>query len=194
MDAVEELRPLTTAEALLRNLVKAQLSEQYKALDIYWRQRYHFKLCKFGDENTKFFHASASARLRKNQIKLLHGNEVPIYSHVGKENILSEFYTALLGTSTQTTWNFDLDALYPNLRSLSSLDEPFTEEEIKNVLWHMRADSSPGPDGFRPAFFKSFWPTVKEDIMYLCNEFHSGHATLQCINQAYIVLLPKRRM
>jgi hypothetical protein len=55
----------------------------------------------------------------------------------------------------------------------------------------MRSDSSPGPDGFGPSFFKSFWHVVKVDLMSFLEEFHRGDAHLAGINQAYIVLLPK---
>jgi hypothetical protein len=68
MDLVEEFRALSHVESLLRSLVKTKLSSEYKKLDAYWKQRYTYRLCKLGDENTAFFHANASARLRRNQI------------------------------------------------------------------------------------------------------------------------------
>lgn len=141
-------QPLTLAELLLRCLVKEQLSTQNKALSDYWKQRYYFKLCKLGDENTSFLHASASSRLRKNQIRVLHDQNIPVYSHIGKEKLLYDFYKKLLGTSTPVTWNFSLQGLYPSGPDLSNLDAMLTDEEIKQAIVHMRTDSSPGPDGF----------------------------------------------
>jgi hypothetical protein len=55
----------------------------------------------------------------------------------------------------------------------------------------MRSDSSPGPDGFGPAFFKSFWHVIKGDLMAFLEEFHRGGANLAGVNQAYIALLHK---
>uniref|UniRef100_A0ACD5ZPY0 Uncharacterized protein n=1 Tax=Avena sativa TaxID=4498 RepID=A0ACD5ZPY0_AVESA len=100
LDRMEELRALAPHEMLLRDAVKRQLSRMYKQLDVYWKQRFAFKLCKLGDDNTAFFHAGASARLRRNQIKVLHADGVPVACHVGKERILSDFYANLLGESS----------------------------------------------------------------------------------------------
>jgi hypothetical protein len=56
----------------------------------------------------------------------------------------------------------------------------------------MRSDASPGPDGFSPGFFKHFWPVVRDDLMSLFEAFQSGDVQLHPLNQAHMVLLPKR--
>ena len=76
---------------------------------------------------------------------------------------------------------------------LDSLEAPFLEQEAKYALWAMRVDSSPGPDGFGPAFFRTFWQDVRGDIMAFLQEFHAGDARLDGVNRAYIALLPKKR-
>jgi hypothetical protein len=191
MDLVAKFRALSHAESLLRSLVNTQLSSEYKKLDAYWKQRYTYRLCKLGDENTAFFHANASARLRRNQIKVLHSDGRPVTNHGDKERVLHAFYSALLGTTSPVVWDPNLAALLPPIAGLSSLELPFSEEELKKALWSMRSDSSPGPDGFGPAFFKAFWPVVKDDLLSFVMEFHSGGAHLSGVNQAFIALLPK---
>ena len=81
----------------------ARLSRATKELAAYWKQQYTFKLCKFGDENTAFYHASASARLHSNRIQVLHDEGVPLYNHVAKERVLHAFYRSLLGTDSCIT-------------------------------------------------------------------------------------------
>jgi hypothetical protein len=62
LDRLEEIRWLSAAEATLRQLVKDHLSRPLKIKSLYWRQRYAVRYCRLGDENTRFFHACASAR------------------------------------------------------------------------------------------------------------------------------------
>lgn len=150
----------TAGERLLRNLVEVKLSAANQALAVYWKQRYTFKVCKLGDENTRFFHASASAQLRRNRTAVLHSDGVPVYTHEGKERVLHTFYSELLGTRQDTIKRLRRGGGTPPIPGLAWLDEPFTEEEAKGALWSMRTDSSPGPDGFGPAFFRSFWLMV----------------------------------
>jgi hypothetical protein len=56
----------------------------------------------------------------------------------------------------------------------------------------MRTTSSPGPDGFGPAFYCKFWPVVGGAVMAFVNAFHQGTADFGRINQAHVVLLPKK--
>ena len=56
----------------------------------------------------------------------------------------------------------------------------------------MKNDSSPGPDGFGPAFFKFFWNLVNPSLVTLFEEFYENTADLQRINKSHIVLLPKK--
>jgi hypothetical protein len=99
MDLLEECRPVSHGEFLLRSLVRAAAQEQAKQLSLYWRQRGKIKDCKLGDANTKFYHLSATIKLRKNQIgALTAGDGYLVISHDGKSAILYDFYKCLLGT------------------------------------------------------------------------------------------------
>ena len=59
-----------TDEASIRQFKepKATLSHRLDQEGTYWRQRLKFYWLKDGDSNTRFFHASASARKKKNEI------------------------------------------------------------------------------------------------------------------------------
>jgi hypothetical protein len=74
---------------------------------------------------------------------------------------------------------------------LSHLDNPFTEEEITNVIKEMPIDKAPGPDGFSGKFLKKCWDLVKEDFKNLVNDFYEGNINLESINTAFITLIPK---
>lgn len=150
----------------------------------------------FGDENSAYLHMCASVRHRKNQIKSLSDNGLTFTAHRDKETILLHFFKGLMGVSSTVNTTIDLDSLLrPNsitTAQAADLSRPFTLDEIKEALWAMKDDASPDPDGFGPAFYKANWHLVKMDLVNLLSDFHSGSADLQRLNQAHIILLPKR--
>jgi hypothetical protein len=56
----------------------------------------------------------------------------------------------------------------------------------------MRTDSSPDPDGFGPAFFRTFWDVVSPDLMAFLRDFYDGVSPLDGLNRAFISLIPKK--
>jgi len=74
---------------------------------------------------------------------------------------------------------------------LDSLESPFTRDEIEALIKGLPNNKSPGPDGFNNEFFKASWNTIKEDVFYLCDQFHSNNCCLQSINSSTITLVPK---
>ena len=60
----------------------------------------------------------------------------------------------------------------------AALVAPFSEEEVLAAIKGMNPSSAPGPDGLPVAFFKTFWPTIKLEVMALFEEFYSGSMDL----------------
>jgi hypothetical protein len=76
---------------------------------------------------------------------------------------------------------------------LSSLDDPFSEEEVRCAINQMPSDKAPGPDGFIGAFFKICCVIIKEDVMKAITFFRNLHvASFHWLNSANIALLPKK--
>jgi hypothetical protein len=78
LDELEEYRPLFRAEFNFRKLVKLHLEELLLAECKYWKKRCTIRWIKQGEDNTKFFHAMATERYRRNNISVLKdgsGNE-----------------------------------------------------------------------------------------------------------------------
>jgi hypothetical protein len=47
----------------------------------------------------------------------------------------------------------------------SSLELPFEEREVLEVVKGLNCDKAPGPDGFSLAFFQDCWDVIKTDLM-----------------------------
>ncbi|XP_019190483.1 PREDICTED: uncharacterized protein LOC109184855 [Ipomoea nil] len=45
---------------------------------------------------------------------------------------------------------------------------PVSMEEVRNAVFHMHPDKSPGPDGFGPGFFQHFWDIVGGEVTMFC--------------------------
>jgi hypothetical protein len=83
--------------------------------------------------------------------------------------------------------NLDVHSL-----DLSGMDALFSEREVWAAITDMPADRALGPDCFTGAFYRSAWPIIKTDIMWAINSFTSStRRSFRCLNNAFIVLLPK---
>ena len=158
----------------------------------YWKQRGTIKWVKFGDEGTKFFHANATIKFNKNLITFLRDcNGSLVSEHELKAGIFWESFKERLGKSEYQQMSFDLLNFITPSAYLHDLDDPFTIEEIDEVVKHLPSDKSLGPDGFNTDFIKACWHIVKHDFYELCFAFQRGEITLQSINGSYITLIPK---
>jgi hypothetical protein len=72
-----------------------------------------------------------------------------------------------------------------------SLEAPFLEREVKDVIFGMDGNKAPGPDGFSLAFFHACWDVLKEDILVVFSDFHARGKSEKSFNSIFISLIPK---
>jgi hypothetical protein len=192
LDLVEEIRPLSHLESCLRSLIIEALHSSIKERWIYWKTRAKVKFAISGDENTGYFHALASCRKRHNTIPILDHDGTAFADHPSKARILHDFFKNLLGATSMCSWNFNLSDLYPNGNALpATLVDPFSVSDIKTALHAMNKNASPGPDGFGPSFFSTFWDTVSADVHEVFASFFLPQYRFNSYQRAFLVLLPK---
>ena len=46
-----------------------------------------------------------------------------------------------------------------------------SKEEIKNAIFAMNKDGSPGPDGFGAFFYQTYWDVIKDEVSNAILEF-----------------------
>jgi hypothetical protein len=108
-------------------------------------------------------------------------------------SVIQTHFDEIMGCPPQQTTDINWDSLDITQHDLRGLDVPFTEDELKNVINQMPSDKAPGTDGFTGPFIKSCWDIIKDDIIAAANSFYSLRcSSLQIINSANIVLLPKK--
>jgi hypothetical protein len=131
---------------------------------------------KLGNENTRFFHTKATINYRHNYISMLLNNDMEeISDHDGKASILWKTFKDRMGNSDKPQMLFNLEDIYDQNRNeeeMQSLEIPFTEKEIEDVVKNLPNEKSPGPNGFNNEFIKCFWAIIGADIKELINDFY----------------------
>jgi hypothetical protein len=192
LDSFEEIRGLSDEEKERRSRLVSDLEGSLLQEEICWRQKSRIRWLKEGDKCTKFFHQVANANRRNNSIDSLYVNGSPtsdpdvIISHI------VNFYESLF--SEPSSWRPRVDNLEFEVLSVeeaSSLEDPFEEREVREVIQGLDRDKAPGPDGFSLAFFQDCWEVVKGDFMAVFADFHSHGKFVKSINSTFISLIPK---
>lgn len=146
-----------------------------------------------GEANTKFFHAHARYRRRKNLVTKVEVDGRLLTGQEEKEAAVWDFYQDLLGSDVPRTRTINLDALDLHPHDLTALELAFTVEEVWAAIKTLPADKSPGPDGFTGRFYITCWEIIKEDIMVALRIVEAGDGSkLHLLNSAYLILIPKK--
>jgi len=193
LEAIEIFRDLSLLEWNFRNLVADKLVSLLKQQRTYWKQRGKIRWVKDGDPGTKFFHAHATIRHRRNSIPLLvdeQGNS--IHTHELKAELIWQTFKERMGTSDFSHMGFNLSDLLLRADDLDSLQEAFSNNEIDGIVRSLPNNKSPKPDGFTNEFLKGCWPLVAQDFYRLCENFYNGQVCLKSINNSHIALIPKK--
>ncbi|WVZ53201.1 hypothetical protein U9M48_004174 [Paspalum notatum var. saurae] len=101
--------------------------------------------------NVKGLESEAAFHLFKEKVFL---------SQEEKQEVVTDFYSNLLGAAEKRDFTFDLSAFHSQQLDLSSLDEPFTLEEVWATIKDMPLDKAPGPDGFTGRLLNSAFITL----------------------------------
>ena len=108
-DRLEEIRRLSNAELVFRKMIKTHYCNLLAMQNTYWKQRYTQRLVQFGDENTKFFHAMASERFRRNIIcQVSDESGRTVTDHTEKSSLFYQEYRRRLGSSVGISMQFNL--------------------------------------------------------------------------------------
>jgi hypothetical protein len=184
-----------SSELCVRKYQEARenLSKMLKQEDDYWRQRSKTHWLRDGDSNTKFFHAMASARRKRNRIANLSNNDGEvIHDQNGMCNVALDYFANLFTQSTSD--NEEVTSLLSGRVTVDdneSLTKDFLIDEFKDALFSMHSDKAPGPDGLNPAFYKRFWELCGGELYNTSVQWLQRGRFPEQLNKTNIVLIPK---
>uniref|UniRef100_A0A803PHD5 Reverse transcriptase zinc-binding domain-containing protein n=1 Tax=Cannabis sativa TaxID=3483 RepID=A0A803PHD5_CANSA len=127
-----------------------------------------------GDNNNRYFHATATTRKRNNAITKLQGpNGDWCDWNSGLSNVIQGYFEDLFCSSNVNLAGV-VDNICPSVTTQQNCDllTHVTEEEVKSALFQMHPEKSPGPDGMTPGIFQKCWSIVKHDVVALYEVSH----------------------
>jgi hypothetical protein len=192
LETLEELRDLSLPEWNFRVIPNDKLTKLLKHHKTYWRQRGSIKWTKFGDTNTKFFHANATIKYRKNLIShLISDDNIPTTSHKDKESLLWQAFKDRLGTSEFSGFYIHPEDFINKADFLADFEDDFTKAKIDGINKSLPNDKSPDQYGFSNEFLKKCWPIIRQDFYKLCKDFQQSTSLSQKYQQVLYHLDPK---
>ena len=163
------------------------------------KQRSKLHWLQVGDHNNKAFHNAAKVREVRNgirEIKCPNGRVVSSQDEIKTE--AERFFKEFLTTEPSDIRSKTVEELQEILpfrcsnEERSLLTKPVTEDEIREVIFHMPSNKSPGPDGFTTEFFKASWSVIAKDFTVAVQSFFSKGFLPKGLNSTILALIPKR--
>ncbi|XP_060964543.1 uncharacterized protein LOC115704339 [Cannabis sativa] len=178
------------------NEAEKQLFEIYAQREVFWRQRSKQLWLRDGDNNSRYFHTSATTRQKNNAITKLQGpNGVWCDWNSGLNHVIQSYFEELFCSSNVHLAGV-VDNIRPSLTAQQNVDllASVTEEEVKAALFQMHPEKSPGPDGMTPGFFQKCWSIVKKDVVALVMANRLKAVLPQLISDTQSAFVPGRYM
>jgi hypothetical protein len=179
-------------EKALRGEIDVLLEQE----ELKWKQRAKEEWLKSGDRNTKYFHACATQRRKRNTIDQIHDGGGRLCRTADSiEEAFVNFYGDLFTSASPT----NMEACTASITSKVSnsmnnnLLAEFTTVEVKKALDQMAPNKAPGPDGFTAGFYQQNWDTVGSEVCEAALYFFKNASMDGVINSTNIALIPKKK-
>ncbi|GKD09462.1 reverse transcriptase domain, reverse transcriptase zinc-binding domain protein [Tanacetum coccineum] len=146
-----------------------------------------------GDANSAYFHKAVKSRTSRSRIDVITNSEGVVFQNSSVPDAFVSHYEAFLGCTGETGPFNSVDLFKSRLNEQDALYmvREVSFQEVKDALFSMGDDKSPGPDGFTAAFFKETWSVTGNDVYNAVCEFFRNGTLLKEVNHTIIALLPK---
>jgi len=195
LDREAETRLLSQQELDLKQCIKDRLVLLLIEEEIKWFQRAKTKDLLEGDSNTKYFQMIANGKRRKSRILRLEQEDGVIEGEENLKKYITKYYKQLFGKAKKSKISLEetevADIPQVSEEENKMLIDEFTEKEVREAIFQMKHNKAPGPDGFPAEFYQVFWSLIKDDLMAIFRDFHTGDLALYSLNFGVVTLLPK---
>ena len=159
-----------------------------------WKQRAQNSWLKEGDRNIAYFHCRVNQQNKRNLILgLEYDNGVWVEDETEMGRVVERYFKNIFSTSNPSGFDSILNGI------LCTVDvdlDPcvrgeFQAFEVKQALNQMDPNTTPGPNGMSPIFYKSFWHIVGEDVTAVVLQALNSGIVPESLNSTFISLIPK---
>lgn len=183
----------TQDNRILLQQANARMFSILEREEIFWYQKSRINWMNYGDRNTSFFHQYAKVRRQQNFVRrlLLNGNWVEDQESLHDGAI--QYFQNLL-TSEVNSLDPDLISVIPQMITADQNDSLCVipqSAEVKEAVFSLSGNSSPGPDGFSGIFYTHCWEVIEEDVVKAVQSFFQGWGLPKGVTSSILCLIPK---
>ncbi|GJW63827.1 hypothetical protein Tco_0115711 [Tanacetum coccineum] len=157
------------------------------------KQKAKIEWLKEGDSNSAHFHKAVKSRASRSRIHVVTDANGVVFQNKKVTDAFISHYEVFLRQPGITN-DVDTNNLFQTRLTVDdalNMVWVISDQEVKEVIFSMGNDKSPGPDGYTAAFFKEAWDTVGSDVTYAVREFFVNGHLLKEINHTIIALILK---
>jgi hypothetical protein len=161
LDIRSEVSGLSEGDVVLRKNLFAQFWHLKTNKESVLSQRSRIRWLKYGNENSRYFHACLKSSGKRNFIRALRVGEVWCETPLSIRNAIVEYFSLHFAADHWSTPKLD-GIVFPLLGEDENreLIIPFSLEEIEIVVMESDGNKSPGSDEFNFAFVKAMWSLI----------------------------------
>ncbi|GJS72435.1 hypothetical protein Tco_0705276 [Tanacetum coccineum] len=157
------------------------------------KQKAKVQWLKEGDSNSAYFHKAVKSRVSRSRIDVVSNSEGVIFENNMVPNAFVAHYETFLGQAGDPIIFNSTNLFKVCISDQEALNmvRDISNQDIKEAIFSIGDDKSPGPDGYTAAFFKEAWNVIANDVTHAVREFFRNGTILKEINHTIIALLPK---
>lgn len=183
----------------LKEEIQVQQRELFQLVEAevdYLRSQARATWCSSVGRNTRYFCVYIKSSRRSLKVSCLTRDDGTIINAPDAIAVqFLYFYQNLLGTANLARESLSEGVINMgpklDLSMRESLEVAYSADEVKQDIFSMDDEKSPGPDGFSAHFYKRAWSTVGADITQAILDFFGNGDLLYEINSTVISLVPK---
>ena len=161
--------------------------------ELWWKQRAKEWL-KFRDRNTKYYHAYANSKRRRNYVVMIKDELVQVWDTIkGVGEAFVHYFTRLFSKGPEGDFTPCIQPLEHRVSAdmNAELLKPFLAEEITTALFQMGPLKAPGLDGLYACFFQKNWSLMGNEVCEVLIDILNSGVMPHDLNLTYVAFIPK---